>query len=197
MTLASLFVFCIAVLCACFVYCIGFWSISLTVDVCHTWTAVPAVMTWLLDGFQWIFSPNISSGKIVGSGYNCVLLGITVSVCSWTISICLWQKKKESSVLCGALHPTHKFNWKTIAGINCINFAYCMSKKKGKWNQLLYFCRIFFQVSCRVYLAWHVSCSLSWWRIMHQVYLVCLVSVCCSSSRMICFLCLMPNMVHL
>lgn len=107
-----------------------------------------------------------------------------------------WQKK-ESSVLCGALHPTHKFNWKTIAGINCINFAYCMSKKKGKWNQLLYFCRIFFQVSCRVYLAWHVSCSLSWWRIMHQVYLVCLVSVCCSSSRMICFLCLMPNMVHL
>lgn len=38
--------------------------------------------------------------------------------------------KKESSVSCGAFHLAHKFNWKTIAGINCINFAYCVSKKR-------------------------------------------------------------------
>lgn len=93
---------------------------------------------------RWIhmvfFSANISSGKIVGSGSSCVLLGITVSVCAPTTSDALFvymaQKKRESgvSLSCGAFHPRHNFIWRTIAGINCSNFAYCTSRggKKGK-----------------------------------------------------------------
>lgn len=91
--------------------------------------------------------------------------------------------ENESSFLCGSV--SQGTNSTENESRNLLLYPYILYEINWNCKQIIYFCRIFFQQSDRICLTSHISCSLSWWRIM-----------CNTSSYQCVRLCLLQWLTH-